>query len=315
MIFLVERKTETSITTDNVVGQSNNTMTSDATNINECQDLEAFKLRMEQADALPSIPTVVVKLLQILRQDDCDLNEVARLISQDSGLTARLLKLANSAAMGLRVQVTSIQRAVPLLGNQKIRQICLGGGVWDSLAPIAEKAQFNLEAFEKHSLTCAAIAQELAARLKLPESEDVYAAALLHDIGKFLLLAYDGQEYAGSLNAARNEKSDLLDIEYTTIGWTHPVVGGWLGETWSLPPAVVEVIKWHHQPERVLSQPHGKVVALVAIANNLAKVLKSGDSGNPAIMPIGTLLGKLQIKPDLLKEVGTAVKQQQAQPA
>src|SRR3989337_811087 len=88
------------------------------------QDIDDFRARLEELDALPSLPTVVVDLLNLLQSDDTADSEIVALISQDPGLTARLLKLANSAAMGLRMQVTSIQRAVPLLGRDRVRQIC-----------------------------------------------------------------------------------------------------------------------------------------------------------------------------------------------
>ena len=276
--------------------------------LNATQDVDDFRARLEEMDALPSLPNVVMELLKCINDDATTDAEIVGLISRDSGLTARLLKLANSAAMGLRVQVTSIQRAVPLLGRNQVRQICLGGGVWDSLKSVAEKASFDLASFEKHSLAVAEIAQELANRSKTAEAEDVFASALLHDIGKFLLLGYDGEAYSNTLNRAATEKTHLEELEFETLGWTHTKVGGWLTDHWGLPGPVRESVRLHHQPDVAQSGKHGPLVGIVAIANNLAKVIKRGNSGNQHVESIGPLLKPLNLTPDDIKAVGDKVK-------
>jgi len=272
------------------------------------QDVEAFRAKLEEMDALPSLPTVVMELLRCIDREETTDTQITELVSQDAGLTARLLKLANSASMGLRVQVTSIQRAVPLLGRKKVRQICLGGGVWDSLKPMAERAAFDLDAFEKHSLAVAELAQMLAGRTGQVESEDVFAAALLHDIGKFLLLGFDGETYASTLLEAGMKNTDLEELEFENLGWTHTRVGGWLTEHWSLPGTVRETVLLHHQPEVALNGKHGKLVALVAVANNLAKAVKAGNSGNPRIEPVGPMLNPLNLKPEDIKQAGEQIR-------
>jgi len=268
------------------------------------QDVEEFRARLEEMDALPSLPNVVMELLECINDDSTTDAEIVGIISRDSGLTARLLKLANSAAMGLRVQVTSIQRAVPLLGRKHVRQICLGGGVWDSLKRMAEKASFDLNAFELHSLTVAELAQELANRSGATETEDVFASALLHDIGKFLLLGFDGETYGNTLRQAASEKTSLEELEFMTIGWTHSKVGGWLADHWGLPKPVRETIQFHHQPKVAQGGEYGPLVSIVAVANNLAKVIKRGNSGNRFVEAIGGLLKPLGLTPNDLKEAG-----------
>jgi putative nucleotidyltransferase with HDIG domain len=271
------------------------------------RDIDEFRSRLEEMDALPSLPSVVVELLNLLREENSIDSEIVALISQDAGLTARLLKLANSAAMGLRVQVTSIQRAVPLLGRARVRQICLGGGVWDSLKPSAEKAGFGLDAFERHCLAVAELAQELAMRSNVANVEDVFASALLHDIGKFLLLEFDGEAYAKTLAQAAETNANLEELEFTTLGWTHARVGGWLADHWRLPNSIRDTVKLHHQPEMALRGENGNLVGLVSVANNLAKVVKLGNSGNPHIESIGPLLKSLNLSPEDVKEAGAKV--------
>jgi putative nucleotidyltransferase with HDIG domain len=278
------------------------------TQIHEAQDVDAFRARLAEMDALPSLPTVVMELLHCVDDEDTTDEKIVGLISQDTGLTARLLKLANSAAMGLRVQVTSIQRAVPLLGRKRVRQICLGGGVWDSLKPLAEQAAFDLDAFERHSLAVAEIAQGLAVKSSKVEEDEVFAAALLHDIGKFLLLAFDGPAYASTLLEAGMKKADLEELEFENIGWTHSRVGGWLAEHWGLPGSVRDTVTLHHQPEVAMNGKNGFLVATVAVANNLSKVIKVGNSGNPKIASIGGLLVPLKLGPADLKEIGEKMK-------
>jgi putative nucleotidyltransferase with HDIG domain len=271
-------------------------------------DIEAFKKRLEQVQGIPTIPTVLAELMHCLSQEASDTEQIADLISQDAGLVARLLKLANSSAMARRVQITSIQRAVAALGRNQVRQICMGDGVWTTLKPLAAKSHFNLEGFELHSLLVAELSQELARRSGTVDAEDVYAAALLHDIGKFLLLAVDQQGYADAIRTAGETQSDLLELELEKVGWDHTMVGGWFAEYWGLPATVQAVARWHHNPEAVADQPHGPMVAIVCVANNLLKVVKVGDSGNPAVHPIGGLLGPLHLAPGDLQEMADRLK-------
>lgn len=267
------------------------------------KDFETFKNRLLNLGALPSVPTVLMELLRCIRDESTTTDEVAHLVGQDAGMTARLLKLANSSAMGLRVQVTSINRAVALLGRSQVAQICLGDGVWSSLKPLAAKARFNLDAFELHSLVGAEAAQELARRSKMVDADEIYAAALLHDIGKFLLLAMDREAYADTLIQAKATGRDLEALEAETLGWTHSQVGGWLADEWGLPPVIREVAAWHHRPLDFFDQPLGPMVALVAVSDNLMKLLKVGDSGNPFIQPVGALLGRLNLGPQDLQDI------------
>jgi putative nucleotidyltransferase with HDIG domain len=271
-------------------------------------DIEAFQKRLAEVEALPSVPTILMELMEVLRDESSGTDQIGSLISQDAGLAARLLKLANSAMFGVRTQVTTIQRAVALLGRNQVRQICLGDGVWLSLKPIAAKARFNLEGFELHSLVGAEVAQELARRSKAVDAEEVYAAALLHDIGKFLLLAVDPEGYAGAVQTARETRTSLEIIEEEMVGWNHTVVGGWFAENWGLPDIIQFVALWHHSPETVLQESYGPLVALVSIADNLLKTLKIGDSGNPAVYPIGGLLAPLHLSPDDLRDVADRLK-------
>jgi len=283
-------------------------MSQQSATLGNTRDIEEFRRKLEEADALPSIPTTVIELMDLLNIEETTNEDLSRVVSQDQGLVARTLKMVNSAGMGLRKQVTSIQQAIGLLGRSQIRQICLGGGVWDSLQPYAEKANFDLMAFEKHSQTTAEIARVLAEKTSHWIPDDVYAAALLHDIGKFLLLEYDGEAYSQTLNRASQEKSNLVDLEFETMGWTHPVVGGWLTDYWELPKPVRETVRWHHNAEERMDTDLGPLVGLVAVADNLAKVVNVGRSGNPHIAPIGKLLKPLDLKPEDIQKVGEMVK-------
>ncbi len=283
-------------------------MSEQTATICDTQDIEEFRKRLEESKALPSIPTTVIELMDLLNLEETTNEDLSRVVSQDQGLVARTLKMVNSAGIGLSKQVTSIQQAIGLLGRSQIRQVCLSGGVWDALKPYAEKANFDLLAFEKHSQTTAEIARILAEKTPHSIPDDVYAAALLHDIGKFLLLTYDGETYSQTLIRAAESKENLEDLEFETIGWTHSVVGGWLTDYWGLPKPVRETVRWHHHPEERMETPLGPLVGLVSVANNLAKVVNVGRSGNPYIAPIGKLLKPLQLKPEDIQEVGERVK-------
>ncbi|MCG3195827.1 MAG: hypothetical protein GHCLOJNM_00296 [bacterium] len=272
------------------------------------KDIEDFKRGLEEVESLPSVPTVLIDLLHCLGDEASNTDQIATLIGQDAGLAARLLKLANSSWMGLRTQVTSIQRAVTLLGRTQVRQICLGNSVWATLKPLAAKSRFNLEGFELHSLVCAEVAQDLSKHAKGIEAEDVYAAALLHDIGKFLMLTFEGEAYGQAIAEANEHKRDLNDVELEIFGWSHSMLGGWFAEHWGLPATVQEAARWHHAPDQVADHPNGPLVGFVAVANSLLKVVKVGDSGNSIVQPVGGILPSLNLTPQHLQLVAEKLK-------
>lgn len=230
---------------------------------------DGLQKRVEQLRSLPSSPAVLNPLLELLRMEPehIDLKKVVELVSYDKTIAAQCLRIANSPLYGRSRATESIQAAVVALGIQRVEDILLtcclhkfsSGANWAT----------DPEVYWKHSLGCAAVCRELAERIDFREPEKAYLAGLLHDLGILVnSLAYT-EEYKGVIERAKEHGVPLAEQEMSELGFTHSESGNILAKTWQLPPAVIEVIAFHHAVE---SAPvDNPLVALVHVGDLLCR--------------------------------------------
>lgn len=229
---------------------------------------------------IPSLPEVVTRILAVIGRPETPASEIARLIAYDPGLTSKVLRMVNSAAYGFQRQISSIQHSVMILGFGTVRGLVLSASIFKLFKGHARPGGLNHRKFWEHSLTTAVAARMLAQRLRLPDADDIFSAAMLHDIGKVVLDTYF-PNYGQVLAEARQQHlpfhgAAFHHLEENLLGITHTGIGGLLAGKWKLPIEMAEVIQYHHQPERAESCP--KAVYLVALANEMA-VLQLASSG------------------------------------
>ena len=157
---------------------------------------------MAKIDAFPSIPGSAVKLIELLESDDAPVNDIEEVLRLDPGMTANVLKLTNSAYFGLPTKVGSVKRAIMLLGMNKIKQLVMAscvGAVMDGPIP-----GYDLPAGElwRHSIAVSVAAEGLSRELKLEGTEDIFTAALVHDVGKLILGQFIQEDLAAIDEAA-----------------------------------------------------------------------------------------------------------------
>ncbi len=224
---------------------------------------------------IPSLPEVVDKLLLILNQSNTPASEVARLIAYDPGLTSKVLRMVNAAAFGFQRQISSIQHAVMILGFTTVRGLVLSASIFKLLEGQSYPGGLNHEQFWKHSMSTAVAARMLADALNIPEVDDVFSAAMLHDIGKVALDVYFSKDYAPILALARANNLPMhglifISLEKKIMGITHSDIGNAIAAKWKLPTTITEVITCHHYPESAVHCP--ALVHLVALADEMAVV-------------------------------------------
>ena len=217
------------------------------------QDLmadERLKKLVSSIDNLPSLPKTYARLQQVLKDPDSGLAEVAEIIEQDLAMSAKVLRLVNSAFFGLYKHIESPFRAVNLLGLDTIKALVLGVGVFSEMKSPAGKA-FNVNELWSHSMAAAAFAKAIA----LHESEDkemidnAFISGLLHDVGKLLLFSRMPEEYEQAVVEAGETDCTLGKAEHRILGACHGDIGGYLIGLWGLPGQVVESITFHHRLE------------------------------------------------------------------
>lgn len=224
---------------------------------------------------LPSLPIVVMDLLNIVDQDDVDISVMAAKVSQDQALTAKTLRLANSSYFATRIKVTTIQQAITLLGFQNVRTLITSAALTGCF-PEKSCAGFDHTEFWHHSTTTAMAASVIARRLGF-NADVAFTAALLHDIGRLVLVTCFPNEYAEAIAYRAEHGCSLLDAEREIFGMDHARAGEMLAINWRFSDAIRAAIAAHHDPDR---DGAGFLAAIVHIANAIVHQLASSESGN-----------------------------------
>jgi len=230
--------------------------------------------QLHSARELPTIPAVLVPLLQYLDQplDAVDMHHVVHLVSQDQALAARCLQVANSPLFGSARQVESIQAAVVSVGILRIQEIAVSCSLLKLLRGAG--ADTSPSAFWAHSLGCALIAREFASKIGFPDPAKAYVAGLLHDLGIVALLWVAPHEFRRAVDLARAEHVPLAEAEDKILGISHAASGRIIAESWGLPQELVEVIAHHHSPAKATHNP--ALVSIVSVSDLLCRVSGMG---------------------------------------
>jgi putative nucleotidyltransferase with HDIG domain len=260
-----------------------------------------------QLRSFPAMPATATNVLRLLREPDVNASDVELAIKYDPGLTANTLKLANSAYFGYPRSISSVRSAVVRLGWKRVYQLVVAS----CMSKLMDRPLpgYDLPPGElwRHGLAVSVAAEHLARTLNLKSSEEMFTAALLHDIGKMALgnlVDADFRQIAG----AASEGLSFEAAERQVLGIDHAEIGAQVLERWNLPPELVEVARWHHDPDR--ASISGCVVDLVHVADVLCLVLGIG-AGRDGLgyKPSSEALSRLRIEPSHLEEVGSEILQ------
>lgn len=244
-------------------------------------------LALSHLDSLPTLPPVAVKLLHVTTIDESNARDVVELLRGDQSLTAKILSVANSAAAGVRGSVTTLEKAVPLLGFARIRCIVLATSVFECFGRQGHAGGLGLfdpMDFWKHALAVACAARRLAR--SRPDTaldpEEAFVAGLLHDLGKVALGTMFPKAYDRIAIQANQSRGDISDAERAILGADHTVAGRRLAEHWRLPQHLQDVIWLHHLAADALpsSVASPKLIGAVQLADTIAREQHLGYSGN-----------------------------------
>lgn len=236
------------------------------------QDIEKFIRRM------PSLSTTVGKVMEICSRTDASPNELNKVISLDPVLTGQVLKLINSAYYSLVNKVTSLTRAITMLGMNTVKNMALSTAIIRSVASSKKSKALPTTKFWAHSIGAGVSAKLLGEAKGLPvmEREELFLAGLLHDLGKVPF----GDEYIEVLNIAKYEQLPLYEVEQDVMGIDHQEVGLMIAEKWKLNKVITECIGNHHHHDGFESDI-GQQIALVALGNLYTNILEHGYAGDP----------------------------------
>ena len=231
---------------------------------------------------LYSPPLIYQRLNEAINHPRTSMQDIARIVSEDQGLTARLLKIANSPLYGFG-RIDSIQRAITLIGTREIRDLALA--IWVMLkAQDPSHQHLRLQYHWRHSIYCAAFARNIAFFLREPNIERFFVAGILHNLGRLIFCLTYPDKMTEVFAEALEGRAPLYLIERQIFGYTHAQLGGELLKKWQVPQTVHAMVTFHPQP--LLSAAHKQGAAIIHLADFICQTLGYGPDPD---MPAGTL--------------------------
>lgn len=273
-------------------------------------DPKTLRYKIQNIGTLPTLPGILKKLLKALENPNVSLTEIGTFISNDPVITARVLKMVNSAVYGFPGRISSVSQAVILLGLNVVKGLLLGVSIFELM-------QETMVGLWEHSTGCSVAARLIARKKGLKEPEEISVAALLHDIGKVVLILQYPEHYEHAMKQAQERSVVISLAEEDVFAITHADAGSWIAEKWRFPRTLTEVIRHHHKP--CLSGTFYIETSIVCLADILVRARGFGFAGdtlvpaiNPAVwenleMTENDLKDILKEMEDLIEDTGTLI--------
>ena len=234
---------------------------------------------MDKGLEIPSIPLVLIRIIQSLDADTGSAKELETLILHDPALSARILRLANSAFYSFRTEVKTISHAIMLLGMNLVTSLAIGINIFDTFTKGAKSEAALINKLWTHSCGVGVLVKEIWRMRGHREKEGEFAflCGLLHDLGKVVLFKTYPKHYGSIYAIAKSETDPAISAyECENYGIDHAAIGEMLAKQWGFPPELATVIRRHHDP-LALDTP---MVGAVMMADFLAKELGIGYDGD-----------------------------------
>lgn len=245
---------------------------------------------------LPLFRPAAVKMLKLLARENTDFSEITRILECDPGFSAEVLTLANSSLYGGYCQINTVLRAVVVLGAERIKALTMTTAMREFMRNLPQTPE--LHACWSHSRACALMAEELAPGFGVARDQ-AYTAGLMHDVGRFGLLAGYGKDYAALLAKGFDSAAELLEAEREQFGFDHCEAGARLEQTWRLPAELADTTAAHHtEPERARTP-----AALVYTACRLVAAFGFPTTRYRQAPPLEEIAGGLPGRPPRLDEL------------
>lgn len=275
---------------------------------------QRLKQITEKIIGLPTLPTVVTQLISVVGDPASSARQIAQLVSTDQALTAKILKVANSAFYGFSREIATVQLAIVVLGIEMVKNIGLSVAVLKRFSEGKDHRLFDRQRFWEHAIGCGVAARMLALKFKDRRiADEAFVAGVLHDIGKLILIEYFNEEFSEALEKAEEEGLAIVDAEEQVLGVSHADVGAWLAEKWNLPPHLVQAIAFHHRPFELDSEKPEDLVILTHMGDALIRHLRVGNSGDQQLASLNARVagmfkkGRQISDEDLFEELGTGL--------
>ena len=234
--------------------------------------------RVLKSPRLPSLPTIALEVIDLVQQKNVDIKCIAETIKHDPALSSKILKTVNSSFYSQSHAVSTISHALVVLGLNSVKTLALGFSLVANLAEGGGKG-FDHLAFWKRSLFTATASKTLAQRGGVAQQEECFLGGLLQDLGMLTMNQTLGNEYNVLVAKAGSDHAALSALEAEKLDLTHPEVGAKLAESWTLPPLLGAMMRYHHNPDAAPEEVR-QLVRCVALGNFVADVFADEEASS-----------------------------------
>lgn len=236
---------------------------------------------------MPSLPTSVTKVMELANDPKVSPADLNHVISLDPVLMGKVMKLINSAYYGLNQRVTSLVRAIIMLGINTVKNLALSTAILGTLGKDSHFQALNMSGFWRHSLCVGVTSKMIAEKIGIvpKEREGYFVAGLLHDLGKIPMNNTLTDLYVDAVGLSDRENLSLHRCEYRSFGFTHAEAGKLISKVWRLGDEIHDALTYHHNYENYDGE-HSSVVYAVTVANYFANIMEIGFSGNRYPEPV-----------------------------
>lgn len=251
-------------------------------------------------DKLPSLPTSVGKVVEVANNLKASPNDLSNVIKVDPVLTAKVLKLINSAYFSMPDQITNLNRAIILLGVNTIKNLAISTAVIGQFSKTKHQL-FDMDKYWKHCMAVAVMSKQIAIKMSIDKRfrEEYFIAGLLHDIGEIVIVELFPEKLEpimGRIQAGLSAE----EAEREVIGATHSEIGAALGRHWKISENLIAVVEEHHDPN--IAGDFAQIVLTVHVANICCNQKAFGMPGGSVAPPAPEIMEKLGLDEEFINE-------------
>ena len=276
-------------------------------------DSKTFLKGLDTVADLPTLPNIVLKVNNLLKDHDSSIKELGKTIETDQAMVSKILRLVNSTFYGFRSKIRNIPHAIIILGFNNIRNALVSVSIIKTFSSKKGFEGFDIKEFWRHSVAVAVISKYLSEETRLDSPDDCFVAGLLHDIGKVVLSQYFTKLFGLVWKSVKEDGLSFYDAEKKLLPANHVQIGAHLAKKWRFPATLIDSITYHHEIRTTVSNLSQLVI--VHTANTLANNYEADSNTTPdsaAIDPEAKRVMYAQLEtisewfPDIATEIESA---------
>jgi len=239
---------------------------------------------VEMAGEMATLPIIFTRINEAVENPESSFSEIGQIISGDSSLSARLLKIVNSAFYGFSNKIETITHAITIIGTAQLRDLVLATTVVEKFKGVSSET-INMKSFWLHSISCGLAARIIATYRHDRNPERFYVLGILHDIGRLLMFLNIPDQMREVIEVSVKEKMILHESEKKIIGFNHAEMGGFLMEAWNLPVTFQNAITFTHDPSSTTPECVTET-SILHVADLICHSMEHGSSGECYVPPL-----------------------------